>query len=59
MTQLAADGAFEFHGLAKGIYMLGPAVRAYKLADGFTGEVLLDRDRKDVVIRMEPAPPRQ
>ena len=59
MTQLAADGAFEFHGLAKGIYMLGPAVRAYKLSDGFTGEVLLDRDRKDVVIWMEPAPPRQ
>jgi protocatechuate 3,4-dioxygenase beta subunit len=59
MTQLAADGAFEFHGLTKGIYTLGPAVRGYKVVEGFTGEVLLDRQRKDVVIRMEPAPPRQ
>jgi len=59
MTGLPPDGAFEFHGLAKGVYVLGPGIRGYKLPDGSTGEVLLDRDRKDVVLRMEPAPPRQ
>jgi len=59
MTALAADGTFEFKGLAKGIYILAPGVRAYKQPEGSTGEVLLDRDRNDVVLRMEPAPPRQ
>jgi len=59
MTALAPDGSFEFKGLVTGVYSLGPGVRGYKLPDGSIGEVLVDRDRKDVVIRMEPAPARQ
>lgn len=55
MAALAPDGSFEFKGLAKGVYSLGPAVRGYRLANGSTGEVLVDRDRKQVTLRMEPA----
>ena len=31
-----------------------PGVRNYQLADGDTGEVLVDRDGKNVVLRVEP-----
>src|ERR1017187_43541 len=58
MTSLVTDGTFEFKGLARGVYSLAPALRSYKLADGATGEVLVDRDRKEVVLRMEPTPAR-
>jgi hypothetical protein len=59
MVALESDGTFEFKGLAKGIYTLMPGVRGYKLADGETGEVLVDRDGKNVVFRLVPAPARQ
>lgn len=55
MTVLAPDGTFEFKGLAKGVYSLAAGVQGYSLADERIGaEVLVDRDRKDIVIRMEP-----
>jgi hypothetical protein len=59
MVALGPDGAFEFKGLTKGIYTVMPGVRNYKLADGDTGEVLVDRDGKNIVIRVEPRPARQ
>jgi hypothetical protein len=58
MISLASDGGFEFSGLAKGVYVLSPGVRGYRLPEGNTGEVLVERDRKDLVIRVEPVPPR-
>jgi protocatechuate 3,4-dioxygenase beta subunit len=59
MVMLGPDGTFEFKGLTKGIYSLMPGVRNYKLPDGETGEVLVDRDGKNVVLRVEPRPVRQ
>jgi hypothetical protein len=59
MVALAPDGTFEFKGLAKGVYELMPGVRNYQLADGDTGEVLVDRDGKNVVLRVAPRPARQ
>jgi hypothetical protein len=59
MVVLEPDGSFEFKGLAKGVYTLMPGVRNYQLADGATGEVLVDRDGKSVVVRVEPRPVRQ
>lgn len=56
MTVLTPDGAFEFKGLATGVVELTPSVQGYELS-GFTAslQILVDRDRNDVVIRMEPA----
>jgi len=59
MVALAEDGSFEFKGLAKGVYTVMPGVRNYQLANGDTGEVLVDRDGKNVVLRLEPRPVRQ
>jgi len=59
MTSLATDGKFEFTGLAPDVYVLGAGVRGYRPPEGETGEVLVDHDRKDVVIRIEPTPPRR
>jgi hypothetical protein len=51
---VAEDGAFEVRGLAKGVYSIFPGVRGYKAADGYYGEVLVDRDGKSVVIPLTP-----
>ena len=59
MVTLGPDGSFEFKGLSKGIYSVMPGIRNYQLADGDTGEVLVDRDGKNVVLRVEPRPVRQ
>jgi hypothetical protein len=59
MVALAPDGSFEFKGLSKGVYTLSPAVRNYQLPEGDTGEVLVDRDGKNVVLRLQSRPPRQ
>jgi Carboxypeptidase regulatory-like domain len=58
MTPLVSDGSFEFSGLTKGVFVLSPGVRGYRVAEGNTGEVLIDRDRNDLVIRVEPVLPR-
>jgi hypothetical protein len=52
---LSADARFEFKGLS-GPYMLVPAVRGYRLDQGSSVEVLVDRDIDGLVIRLEPAP---
>jgi hypothetical protein len=54
MVVLGPDGSFEFKGLSKGVYTLSPGVRNYQPPDGDTGEVLVDRDGKNVVLRLEP-----
>ncbi len=59
MVVLGPDGTFEFKGLSRGVYTLMPGVRNYQLAEGDTGEVLVDRDSKNVVLRVEPRPARQ
>lgn len=59
MVVLGPDGTFEFRGLSRGVYTLMPGVRNYQLAEGDTGEVLVDRDNKNVVLRVEPRPARQ
>jgi hypothetical protein len=59
MVVLGPDGVFEFKGLSRGVYTVMPGVRNYQLADGDTGEVLVDRDGKNVVLRVEPRPVRQ
>ena len=59
MVVLDPDGTFEFKGLSKGVYTLMPGVRNYQLAEGDTSEVLVDRDGKNVVLRVEPRPLKQ
>jgi protocatechuate 3,4-dioxygenase beta subunit len=59
IAALAEDGSFEFRGLAKGVYSIAPGVRGYKPADGFYGEVLVDRDDRRIRVPMSPAVPSQ
>jgi uncharacterized GH25 family protein len=54
ITAINQDGTFTFKALAKGVYSLIPAVKGYRLATGPGMEALVDRDRSDFVIRMEP-----
>jgi len=54
---MTPDGSFEFQGLAGGVYEVQPSVRGYRLADGFTTEVLVHRDVNNLVLRLVPAPP--
>jgi len=55
LADLQPDGSFEFRGLSKGVYRLSPGVRGYQMPEDATGEVLVDRDRGDVIFRMQPA----
>jgi len=55
ITDPSPDGSFEFNGLARGIVRLSPAVKGYDLADPFAGELVVDGDRDDILIRMRPA----
>jgi hypothetical protein len=59
MTVLAADRTFEFKGLTKGIYTVSPGVSAHQSPSESTGGVLIDHDRSDLVIPMEPVLPRR
>ncbi len=59
IAAVAEDGSFEFRGLSKGVYSIAPGIRGYKPKDGFYGEVLIDRDKKSILVPMTPAPPRQ
>jgi protocatechuate 3,4-dioxygenase beta subunit len=54
---LNADGRFEFKGLAKGVYGLATSVKGYRLPDGNSSEVLVDRDPTEITITMQPASP--
>jgi|SRR5450631_1986232 hypothetical protein len=52
---LAADGSFEFVGLAAGKYFLGPSVKGYKRQkDGAEIEALIDHDVDSFVIGLDP-----
>jgi hypothetical protein len=57
VTALGADGSFEFRGLSKGVYSVAAGIRGYRPADDFYGEVLVNSDRKIMVIPMTPVPP--
>src|SRR5258708_1374673 len=54
---LGADGSFEFRGLPKGVYSVAPGVKGYRVAEGFAGEALVNRNINDLVIRMDPGRP--
>jgi hypothetical protein len=41
----APDGSFEFKGLAKGVYIVQPAVRGYRTPPDAAGEFLVEGDR--------------
>jgi hypothetical protein len=58
IAPVAADGSFEFRGLAKGIYSIEPGIHGYKPRDEFYGEVLVDRDGKSITIPVNLAAPR-
>jgi hypothetical protein len=53
-VMIAEAGRFEIRGLAKGVYDVAASVKGYRLPDGETGEVLVDRDVTDLVIRLQP-----
>jgi uncharacterized GH25 family protein len=50
IVPLNQDGTFEVKGLLKGVYGISPGVRGYKPADNFYGEVLVNRDGKNITI---------
>ncbi|HEY0747776.1 MAG TPA: hypothetical protein VGD63_13840 [Steroidobacteraceae bacterium] len=54
LTKIAPDGSFEFKGLAAGVYRLIPDVRGYALSGDAIGELLVERDRQNVAMRMAP-----
>ncbi len=54
IVPIGSDGQFEFHGLASGVYSVSPAVKGYRLPQGFGVEALVDKDVHDFVIRFEP-----
>ncbi len=56
IATVSADGSFEFQGLSTGVYSISPGVRGYKPPDDFYGEVLVNRDRKSIVVPLIPAP---
>jgi uncharacterized GH25 family protein len=54
---LPADGTFEFKGLAKGVYVLGPAVKGYQPLDPEKpNEFLVEGDMKDFNVTLHPVP---
>ena len=58
IATLAQDGSFEFRGLSSEVYSIAPGVRGYRAPTDFSGEVLMDRDGKSMVISLSPAAPR-
>jgi len=52
---LPPDGSFEFKGLAKGVYILSPAVKGYQQQGEQQLELVVDGDRKDLNVTLYPA----
>ena len=53
---LPPDGTFEFKGLAKGVYSLGPAVKGYQPQDPERPtEFLIEGDQKEFNVTLHPA----
>jgi hypothetical protein len=56
-TILGPGGAFEFEGLPAGVFSVAPGVKGYRLAEGFSVEVLVNRKVDGLTIQMVPAKP--
>jgi hypothetical protein len=56
LADIAPDGTFEFNALAPGIYHVGIGVNGYNSPEDSPQEILVDHDRRDVVIRMTRSP---
>jgi hypothetical protein len=54
-VMLPPDGRFEIKGL-KGAYTTSPQVRGYRVPDGVYLETLVERDIRDLIITLDPAP---
>ena len=52
LTDIASDGSFEFKTLAPGIYFLNVGITGYTPAADTPRELLVERDRRNVVIHM-------
>jgi hypothetical protein len=52
LADIAADGTFEFNALAPGIYNLAIGMNGYESPADLPQEVLVDHDRRDVIIHM-------
>ena len=48
------NGRFEFKGLGSGVYQLSPSVKGYRLKDGFTQEVLVNRNVDGLTLELQP-----
>lgn len=55
IVPLNQDGSFDVRGLSKGVYGISPGVKGYRPADGYYGEVLVDRDGKNIAVPITPA----
>ena len=57
---LAADGSFEFKGVAKGVYSLSPNVRGYQTVDGEPGiEILVEGNVTNMRVMLRPTDARR
>lgn len=52
LTDIATDGTFEFKTLAPGIYSLNVGITGYTPTADAPPELLVERDRRDIVIHM-------
>ena len=58
VAMLPADGAFEFHGVGKGVYTLSPAVKGYRARNADYGiEFLVEGDVDQFNITLHPVKP--
>lgn len=55
VLNLPPDGAFEFSGLSRGVYVLSPAVGAYRTQDPEQpNEIFIDSDRDGLLLTLYP-----
>jgi hypothetical protein len=56
LTDIAPDGSFEFKTLAPGIYSLHVGINGYTPTPGSSQALLVERDRRNVIIHMIRSP---
>jgi hypothetical protein len=56
LTSIAPDGTFEFKTLAPGIYSLDVGINGYSPTPDSPQALLVERDRRNVIIRMTRSP---
>jgi Carboxypeptidase regulatory-like domain len=56
LADIAPDGSFEFTALAPGIYYLAIGINGYQSPENSPQEILVDHDRRDVVIQLARLP---